>query len=371
MCNLTTRCNECQDWSSDFMSEYLKHKKSLATKRGKKPAFAAASASSQPAVASSPLLGSPPKLPSFSDADRLRDAVLSVLQNLSQSSSVGNNPFSFPAPSPVPDYTPLERGVTRGDGGPQPHNVGGQNRSSGVGACKYPTSVATTPIVHSHLHASMSVIDRPAQVIASDHDVHAFAPLGINPSPLDSSGLDQLQVSGGGNLGSSAHSAISPTSLLFPIPDSGFSSLPGSSSSSVSSTSIPAFSSVFLLFLFLPFFTPSSLSTASFPSSSYATSALPPSVSSLLSSSSSALPFRPSSSAAPFPPASSSVPLSVLPPPGFPFFSSPSSSSACSFLPPPPPSSSSFVHPPVSSESLSFPRFPLLLTPLSLRPLLG
>ena len=80
MCNLTTCCQECQDWSLDFMSEYLKHKKFFATKRGKKPA----SASSQPAVASSPLLGSPPRLPSFSDDDRLRDAVVSVLQNLSQ-----------------------------------------------------------------------------------------------------------------------------------------------------------------------------------------------------------------------------------------------------------------------------------------------
>ena len=61
--------------------------------------------------------------------------------------------------------------------------MGGPNRSSGVGACEYPTSVATTPIVHSNLHASMFVIDRPAQVIASDHDVHDSAPLGINPSP--------------------------------------------------------------------------------------------------------------------------------------------------------------------------------------------
>ena len=83
VCNLTTRCHECQDWSSDFMSEYLKHKKSLATKRGKKPASAAASGSSQPAVASGPLLGFPPRLLSFSDDDRLRDAILSVLQNVS------------------------------------------------------------------------------------------------------------------------------------------------------------------------------------------------------------------------------------------------------------------------------------------------
>ena len=58
------------------MSEYLKHKKSLATKRGKKLAAAAASGSSQPAVASSPLLGSPPRLPSVSNDDKIWDAVL-------------------------------------------------------------------------------------------------------------------------------------------------------------------------------------------------------------------------------------------------------------------------------------------------------
>ena len=94
---------------------------------------------------------------------------------MSQSGSAGTNPFSFPAPSPqspVPDYTPHERGVTGGDGGPKPHNVRGPTRSSGMGACKYQTSVATTPIVHSNLHASVSVNSRPAQVIASAHDVH-------------------------------------------------------------------------------------------------------------------------------------------------------------------------------------------------------
>ena len=46
-CSLETRCTECKDWSVEIMTEYLKHRKSLATKRGKKPAVAAASASSQ------------------------------------------------------------------------------------------------------------------------------------------------------------------------------------------------------------------------------------------------------------------------------------------------------------------------------------
>ena len=51
VCSLSTRCNECSDWSAEIMSDYLKHKESLATKRGKKPAtVAAASVSTQPLV---------------------------------------------------------------------------------------------------------------------------------------------------------------------------------------------------------------------------------------------------------------------------------------------------------------------------------
>ena len=125
VCNLTTHCDECKDWSSDFMSAYLQHKKSLATKRGKKPASASAPGSSLPAVTSSQLVGSPVRLPSFADFDRLKQAVVSTLQNLSQSGSLGINPFSFSAPLPVPDSAPHQRGATGGDGGHQPHTMGG------------------------------------------------------------------------------------------------------------------------------------------------------------------------------------------------------------------------------------------------------
>ena len=60
VCSLSTRCDECSNWSAEIMSDYLKHKKALATKSRKTPATSAsASASIQPAVASSPLLGSP------------------------------------------------------------------------------------------------------------------------------------------------------------------------------------------------------------------------------------------------------------------------------------------------------------------------
>ena len=120
---------------------------------------------------------------------------------MSQSGSVGTNHFSSAAPSPVPDYTPHERGgggVTGGDGGPKPHNEGGLTRTSGVGACEYQTSVATTPIVHSHLPVTVSASVRSAQVIDSVHAVHDSAQLGIKPFPISSSGMDQSWVAGSG-----------------------------------------------------------------------------------------------------------------------------------------------------------------------------
>ena len=109
VCSVDSRCSKCKDWTLEVMQEYLKHKKSLATKRGKKPAVAAASVS-QPAVESSPLLGSPPTFPSISDDSKIRDAVLAVLQSLSRSGSVEINPSSFSALSTVPNYAPLRWG---------------------------------------------------------------------------------------------------------------------------------------------------------------------------------------------------------------------------------------------------------------------
>ena len=101
------------------MSDYLKHKYSLAGKR-KKPVT---SASSTPAVASSPGLGSPPRLPSVSDDSLIRETVLSYLSFLPQSGSLGTNLHSFTAPSPVPDSAPSIHGVTGGDS--EPHIMGG------------------------------------------------------------------------------------------------------------------------------------------------------------------------------------------------------------------------------------------------------
>ena len=132
ICSVTTRCDECRAWSIDVMTDYLKHKKSLATKSKKKsvtsasiipPAVVSSPLLGSPsrlpsvsddakirdtvlsAVASSPLLGSPSRLPSVSDDAKIRDTVLSVLHALSQSGSV-DNPFSFSAPSSVPGSVP-------------------------------------------------------------------------------------------------------------------------------------------------------------------------------------------------------------------------------------------------------------------------
>ena len=274
MCSVTTR-DECRAWSIDTMTDYLKHKKSLATKSKKKPlTFASTSASPiPPAVASSPLVGSPPRLPSGSDDAKIRDTVFSVLDALSQSGSVGNNPFSFSAPSSVPNSVTQERGTTGGEGGRQPHHMGGPTRSSGVGACKYSSPPATSLFVHSDLSVPMSFSDKSAYLSDSARESRDSASLGFPLSQLASSGLDQLRVGGDSSIVYSAPSGIlSPYSLLFP-PDSGFSSLPTSSSGfpasafsappsplfSSSSLPLPYFSSYvssasFLLLFLLPFF---------------------------------------------------------------------------------------------------------------------
>ena len=138
------------------------------------------------------MLGSPPRLPSVSDDAKIRDTVFSVLHALSQSGSVGNNPFSFSAPSHVPDLVPHKRGITGGDGGHQPHSMGGPTLSSGVGACEYASSPAPTPFVPSVLSVPISVSDRSANISDSVKNLRDSANLGFPPSHLASSGLDQL-----------------------------------------------------------------------------------------------------------------------------------------------------------------------------------
>ena len=349
-CNLSTRCDECREWSSDFMNAYLTHKRSFASKRSKKPVQA--SSISQPAVTAGPSLGSLVSVSSFAYDGRLKEAVMSALQTLCKKGSLGTNPFPFAVPFPVPDSESHTRDSSRGDGCHQPHAVGGITRSAAVGACEVKATVATTPSVQSHMYQSLSLSNRSEQVMSRSLESVDSASLGVQPSPLISASLDQLRVTEGGSLGVSVPS-LSPTSLMFPLPDSGFSSLSGPSSSVPPSPSVSAVSSLPSDFssappsssFSLPSFAPSSLSSASFPSSTFVTSALPPSVPSVFSAFlSTPLPSAVSSS---LPVASSSSSLSFPPPPppplprplpGFPPVASSSSlPSAFPHLYPPPP----------------------------------
>ena len=248
------------------MSAYLKHKISLAGKRRKKPVT---SPSPSPAVTSSPAVGSPVTLPTVSNDSVISDTILSYLSSLSQSGSLGTNLSSFAAPSPVSDSAPSIKGVTGGDSGPEPHNLGGPTRSSGVGAGVISSFAASIPTVLPNISLPMYVQPRVTQVT---HDASAAVnqPLAYTAFPLAGSGLDQSRLAGGDSVYVTASASLSPTSLLFPLPQPPSSSLPPSSSSSPfplsSSAAPPSLTTP-------PTFPPSSLS-GSFPSSSFPLSLL-------------------------------------------------------------------------------------------------
>ena len=224
------------------------------------------------------------------------------------------------------------------------HNVDSQSQSSGVGALDHSAMSASSVVLSENYHVLHSSARQYLGVGAMQAATIAAA-VGHSPSPLASSGDDQLRVPGLGPLPSS----LSP-SLLFPLTPLLF--VPPSSSSSSSSPSAlrhpPSGSSSFDAILShpsalsvpsdsfsysysfppptpltpSPSFTPS-LSSASFPSSSLVTPSLPPSISYLLPNPSSSQFLSSSSSSSSFyPPVSSSSSSSLLssvpPPPGFP-----------------------------------------------------
>ena len=187
------------------------------------------------------------------------------------------------------------------------HNVDSQSGSSGLSALDN-SAKSTSPVVLSGNYNMLHSSARHYLSVGAESAADIAAPIGHSPSPLGSSGDDQLRVPGLGPLpSSSASSSLSPTSLLFPLtpslslnPSSSSSSSslrhppPGSSlsdaslshpSSASSVSSHPSYSSYsFSASTPLPpspSFTPSSLSSASFPSSSLVTPSLPPSISSL------------------------------------------------------------------------------------------
>ena len=354
-CSVETRCSECKDWSIDAMQDRLKYQRSLARKSSnRKPAVTAASGS-QPAVSSSPVGPSFPLTPAVSGSSQLQNAVLVVLQSLNGSLGINLNPSST-APSSVP---------------------------SGVGAQS--SQISPSSVVHSDNISVLPANVRPYLGMSTVTAVDRSAPIGHSPSPLGSSGTDQLQANVSGPLPSSS-SALSPNSLLFPLtpspsfPPSFSSSLPplpsGSSHSSYSSAASSLIASVSSSSSSSPIpsishaFTPSSLASASFPSSSFISPSLAFPSSSLLtpsaSSSSGSCPplySSPSFHSSPLPSSSSSASSlsSVPPPPGFPSsFSSQGPPSFSSFPPLPP------LHPPpVSSSSASFSFLSFTLPPVS------
>ena len=300
-CSLTDRCDECKDWPSKTMSTYLAYQRSLASKRSKTPQPASVS---QPATTSSSAGPSSVSSPSVDDSDRLKEAVMFAIQSLSQTGRLGTNPLPSSTPFPVPD-SESHWASSGGEGSHQPCTAGGATRTSAVGACVVSSSRenSTPPSVPFCVSSHVSLSHRSDQGMSLNLESLDSSHLGSQPSQSLSLGSDQLRVSEDGSLGVS--SALSPTSLLFPVPDFGFSSLPlpllplllllrlspqlvlplpllslrlllsSSSQFSLPPPSIP-----------LPSFAPASLSSTSFPPSSLLSSSLPPSIPSVLSSSS-------------------------------------------------------------------------------------
>ena len=240
-CNMTDLCDECREWSSDTMTTYLSYKRTLASKRSKKPQPAPVS---QLAVTGSSVGPSSVSSSALADGDSLREAVLSAIQSLSQTGRLGTNPLPSTASFPVPD-SESHWVSSGGDGSHQPHNVGGKTRTSAVGACVVSTENSTTPSVPISVSHNVSLSHRSSQGMSHSLGSHDSAFLGSQFSQSLGLGVDQLRVSEGGSLGPS--SSLSPTSLMFPFPDFGFSSLPASSTSlapsalpSVSSSSSPS-----------------------------------------------------------------------------------------------------------------------------------
>ena len=211
-CSVETRCSEFKDWSVDAMQDHLKYQRSLARKSSnRKPAVTAASGS-QPAVTSSLVGPSTHSAPAVSGSSQLKDAVLAVLQSLQ--GCLGINIDSSTAPSTVPDSAPSVGGATGGVHGMKLHNVDSRLEFPGVGALELPaqtSAISMSPVVLSDnitmLQSSARTYLGMGLVTAADRT----APLGPSPSPLGSSGADQLQAHVGPL--SSSSSALSPTSL--------------------------------------------------------------------------------------------------------------------------------------------------------------
>ena len=156
-CNLTDRCDECKDWSSKTMTTYLTYMRSLASKRSKMPQPASVS---QPAATGSSVGPSSASSPSLDDSDKLKEAVMSAIQSLSQIGRLGTNPLPSTAPFPVPD-SESHWVSSGGEGSHQPRNAGGTTQTSAVGACVVSSSREnSTPPSVPYVSSNISVSRR-------------------------------------------------------------------------------------------------------------------------------------------------------------------------------------------------------------------
>ena len=255
LCSVDTRCRECSSWSTDEMLEYLKHIKSLVSK-GKKRSNVAMLTSASPSVLPSvtpvsvsaiKVASSASSLPSLASEEGLKTFVHSVLASfLSQpSSSLGTNPF-LPAPSAeVPDVS-----RSRSAGGSEGNNLmkGRPVAPSGMVPPPIEEDVISPPNVSVHVSVAcgtVSSMDGVGALGLPNPSLGQFS----DPYRQDLGQSHARGAPGFGllhdafsrdvhNVAPSLSNSFNPLSLLFPLFDSGFASLP----SSVPFLSSPAFS---------------------------------------------------------------------------------------------------------------------------------
>ena len=111
-CSVAVRCDECREWSTDVMNDYVRHKRSLISK-SRKPKVTTPSVSAPSVTPSeSPPISrvATPSLTSIADDEMLKSYVHSFLASmLSQSSgkvSIGSDPFISAPSVEVPDLPP-------------------------------------------------------------------------------------------------------------------------------------------------------------------------------------------------------------------------------------------------------------------------
>ena len=108
---MSVRCDECREWSTETMSEYVRYKRTLVSK-SKKPKVTTPSASAASVTLSeSPSISqvASPSPSSVADDEKLLSYVQSFLTSMfSQQSqmSLGINPTLSAPSAEVPNYTP-------------------------------------------------------------------------------------------------------------------------------------------------------------------------------------------------------------------------------------------------------------------------